>query len=67
MPYANVADRDAIENEMPWDARAMPVTTFALLSETAGKHGPRKATSFRRKPPTCSGHSVWAKMMSWLT
>ena len=46
MAYANVADRDAIENEMPWDARDLPVTTYAMLSETARKYGPRKAVSF---------------------
>ena len=46
MAYANVADRDAIENEMPWDARDLPTTTYAMLSETAQKHGARKAVSF---------------------
>lgn len=46
MVYANVADRDAIENEMPWDARDLPTTTYELLSQTAQKHGPRKAVSF---------------------
>ena len=46
MAYANVADRDAIENEMPWDARDLPTTTYALLSDTAQKHGNRKAVSF---------------------
>ena len=46
MAYANVADRDAIENEMPWDARDLPTTTYGMLSETAQKHGARKAVSF---------------------
>ncbi len=46
MAYENVADRDAIENEMPWDARELPTTTYALLSGTAQKHGARKAVSF---------------------
>lgn len=46
MVYANVADRDAIENEMPWDARDLPTTTYALLSDTAQKHGNRKSVSF---------------------
>ncbi len=47
MVYANIDDRNAIENEMPWDARDLPKTTYALLSETAKKHGPRNAVSFR--------------------
>jgi acyl-coenzyme A synthetase/AMP-(fatty) acid ligase len=46
MVYAKVADRDAIENEIPWDARVLPTTTYALLSQTAQKHGLRKAVSF---------------------
>ncbi len=46
MTFASVADRDAIENEKPWEARNVPVTTYALLSDTAGKHGSRKAVSF---------------------
>jgi len=47
MVYANIADRNAIENEMPWDARELPKTTFALLSQTAEKHGTRNAVSYR--------------------
>ncbi|SEV97417.1 fatty-acyl-CoA synthase [Cognatiyoonia koreensis] len=47
MTYANMADRDAIEAEGPWDTRDMPKTTFALLSQTAAKHGNRKALSYQ--------------------
>ena len=46
MTFASVADRDAIENEKTWDARNTPTTTYGLLSQTAGKHGSRKAVSF---------------------
>lgn len=46
MAFASVADRDAIENEKPWEARNVPVTTYGLLSDTASKHGVRKAVSF---------------------
>jgi acyl-coenzyme A synthetase/AMP-(fatty) acid ligase len=46
MAFATIADRDAIENEKPWEARDKPVTTFGLLSQTASKYGTRKATSF---------------------
>ncbi len=46
MSYATIADRNMIENEMPWAARDMPKTTFALLSQTAAAHGGRKAVSF---------------------
>jgi len=46
MTFASIADRDAIENEKPWGARNAPTTTYGLLSQTAGKHGSRKAVSF---------------------
>ncbi len=46
MAFASVADRDAIENEKAWEARNTPTTTYELLSQTAAKHGSRKATSF---------------------
>ena len=46
MTFASIADRDAIENEKPWEARNAPTTTYGLLSQTAGKHGSRKAVSF---------------------
>jgi acyl-CoA synthetase (AMP-forming)/AMP-acid ligase II len=46
MIFASVADRDAVENEMSWEARNMPTTTYGLLSQTASKFGGRKAVSF---------------------
>ena len=46
MAFATIADRDAIENEKPWEDRAKPVTTFEMLTNTAAKFGTRKATSF---------------------
>ena len=46
MIFASVADRDAVENEMSWEARNMPTTTYELLSQTASKFGGRKAVSF---------------------
>ena len=46
MTFASVADRDAIENEKTWAERNTPTTTYGLLSQTAGKFGNRKATSF---------------------
>ncbi len=47
MPYANVADRDAIVDEMPWEDRNLPVTTFAQLSKTAASFPDRKAVTFQ--------------------
>jgi acyl-CoA synthetase (AMP-forming)/AMP-acid ligase II len=47
MTYASIADRNAIENEMPWADRDLPVTTYQLLSQTTGKFPERKALSFQ--------------------
>jgi acyl-CoA synthetase (AMP-forming)/AMP-acid ligase II len=47
MTYANVADRDAIENESAWGDRDLPKTTYGLLSKTAAAFGGRKALSFQ--------------------
>ena len=46
MAYAKIADRNAIENEMAWNERVLPTTTFAMLSETASKHGARNAVTY---------------------
>lgn len=46
MAFASVADRDAIENEKSWRDRNTPTTTYELLSQTASRHGDRKAVSF---------------------
>lgn len=47
MAYASMDDRNAIENEMAWDARELPVTTYGLLSQTTAKFPDRKALSFQ--------------------
>jgi len=47
MTYASVADRDAIQNEMAWEDRDLPVTTYAMLSQTTAKFPDRKALSFQ--------------------
>ena len=47
MTYATLADRDAIEQESPWEARDVPATTWELLCDTAGKFGDRNATTFQ--------------------
>lgn len=47
MVYANMADRNAIQEEMAWDERDLPKTTFELLSRTADAHGTRNAVSFQ--------------------
>jgi len=62
LAYATIADRNAIEAEMPWDRRDVPLTTWGLLSQTAGRHGPRPATSFQ----LLSGPGDKAETLTWL-
>ena len=61
MAYVNFADRNAIENEMPWADRDLPTTTFQMLSETAAKHGTRNAVTYRllSDPDTRSETLSW--------
>ena len=61
MTYANVADRNAIENEMEWDSRDLPTTTFELLSRTADAHGARPALSYQLQ----SGPTDPCETLSW--
>jgi len=62
LAYATIADRNAIEAEMPWDRRDVPLTTWGLLSQTAGRHGTRPATSFQ----LLSGPGDKAETLTWL-
>jgi acyl-CoA synthetase (AMP-forming)/AMP-acid ligase II len=45
--FASMADRDAVEREMPWTARELPQTLFAFLSDVAARHPSRPAISFQ--------------------
>jgi fatty-acyl-CoA synthase len=45
--FANVADRKAIESEMPWSERDVPVTVYERIGRTRAAHGSRPAISFQ--------------------
>ncbi len=47
MSYVNMADRNAIENEMSWDDRGLPVTTFGQITKTAAAFPNRPAVTFQ--------------------
>lgn len=61
MAYVSVVDRDAIENEMVWGDRDLPVTTYGLLSRTAEKFPSRNAVSFQ----LMSGPTDKCETFSW--
>ena len=47
MSFGSVADRNAIEGEMKWEDRDLPLTTWAQLSKTASAHAGRNAVTFQ--------------------
>ena len=61
MPFATVADRDAIENEMPWDARDVPRTLYAQLKKTTEAFPNRPAVTFQ----IFSGPTDKAETLTW--
>ncbi len=61
MTYAGVADRDAIQGQMPWDAREVPKTIWAQLSKTAEAFADRPAVSYQ----LLSGPGDKAETLTW--
>ncbi|MCX7559052.1 acyl-CoA synthetase [Sulfitobacter sp. F26204] len=47
MPYAGMEDRNAIEAQMPWADRDVPVTLYGQLSQTTQKFPNHKAISYQ--------------------
>ena len=45
--FANVADRDAVEAEMPYEQRPLPGTLYQALTHTRDRHPQRPAISFQ--------------------
>ena len=61
MTFASVAERDAIEAEMPWEARGVPTTLYGQLEKTAKAHPDRPAVSYQ----LLSGPGDPAETLSW--
>ena len=61
MGFSGIADRDALQNEMPWEARDLPPTLYGLLSRTAGKYPDSKAVSYQ----IFSGPQDKAETLTW--
>lgn len=45
--FSGIADRDAIEREMAYDSRDLPVTLYQFLTRTRDAHADRNAISFQ--------------------
>ena len=61
MSFAGFADRDALENEMPWEKRDVAVTLYGMLSGTAAKFPDSKAVSYQ----ILSGPTDKAETLTW--
>ncbi len=61
MTYAGMADRNAIENEMPWEQRDLPRTIWGLLNRTADRFPTRPAVSYQ----LLSGPKDKAETLDW--
>ncbi len=59
--FATVADRDAIQSEMPWAEREVPVTVYDQIARTRAAHGSRPAISFQ----LFSDPGAKAETLSW--
>ena len=61
MSFASKADRDAVENEMPWAERDVPKTMYEFINSVAKRHGQRPGVSFQ----ITSGPKDNAETLSW--
>ncbi|EKE43990.1 acyl-CoA synthase [Oceaniovalibus guishaninsula JLT2003] len=61
MTYATLADREAIEKEMPFADRDLPKTVWQMIQRTADAHGPRPAITYQ----LFSGPTDKAETLTW--
>jgi fatty-acyl-CoA synthase/long-chain acyl-CoA synthetase len=61
MTFAGIEDRDAIEQEMPWEKRDIPATLYQLLARTAARVPDNDAVSYQ----IFSGPEDKAETLSW--
>ena len=61
MDFSSVENRNAIEQEMPWEERALPATVYQAMQKTAQEHGNRPAVTFQLQ----SGVKDPAETLTW--
>ncbi len=59
--FASAADRDAVQNAMPWSQQDVPVTLHQFLTQTCDRFGARKALTFQ----LTSGPTDRAETLTW--
>ncbi|MDB2578260.1 acyl-CoA synthetase [Tateyamaria sp.] len=64
MTFAGITDRDAIENEMPWEERDVATTLYGMLSDTASKFPSNNAVSYQifSDPKSKAETLTWSAM-----
>lgn len=59
--FSSMADRNAVEAQMPWEERDNPVTLYGVLAKTTKAFGTRSAVSFQ----ITSGPTDAAETITW--
>ncbi|WP_372840386.1 acyl-CoA synthetase, partial [Phaeovulum sp.] len=67
--FSTVADRNAVENEMAWEARDLPKTMYQFMADVARRHGSRPATTFQllSGPKDKAETLTWSQLMGRVT
>lgn len=67
--FATVADRDAIQNETPWDQRDLPVSVYDQIVRTTARFGDRPAISFQlfSVPGAAAETLTWTQFLAQVT
>ena len=62
--FAGIADRDAIENEMPWAERDVPSTLYEFVTNARDRWGDRPAITFQlfSDPRAAAETFTWAEL-----
>ena len=63
MGFCGITDRNALQTEMPYEARNLPATLYGLLSRTADKFPDSNAVSYQ----IFSGPADKAETLTWRT
>lgn len=61
MAFSSIADRDALEAEMAWEARDRAITMYDFIDSVAERHGSRPGVSFQ----ITSGPGDRAETLTW--
>ena len=69
MNFSSIEQRNAIESEMEWKARALPKSVYGALTDVARQHGHRNAVTFQLQsgPKDPAETLTWAELLDLTT